>query len=104
MGDAVTIRRILVFLHRWIGLAMAAFLIVVGLTGSLLAFLPELDRAINPTLYVEPRAGRPLPPGQIAERVEALAPQAAVFRVIWAIRAAPKSMSPADPIRKPASL
>ncbi len=81
MGDAVTIRRILVFLHRWIGLAMAAFLIVVGLTGSLLAFLPELDRAINPTLYVEPRAGRPLPPGQIAERVEALAPQAAVFRV-----------------------
>jgi uncharacterized iron-regulated membrane protein len=35
-------------LHRYTGLAMTAFLIVVGLTGSLLAFLPELEGAINP--------------------------------------------------------
>ncbi len=37
-----------VLLHRYTGLAMTAFLIVVGLSGSLLAFLPELEGAINP--------------------------------------------------------
>ncbi|SFK69432.1 hypothetical protein [Methylocapsa palsarum] len=36
-----------VFIHRCVGLIMAGFLILVGVTESLLAFLPELDRAIN---------------------------------------------------------
>lgn len=36
-----------VLLHRYTGLAMTIFLIVVGLTGSLLAFLSELDGAIR---------------------------------------------------------
>ncbi len=75
------IRPFWVFIHRWAGLVMAGFLILVGLTGSLLAFLPELDRAINPGLYVEARAGEPLTPGQIAEHAEALAPLAEVDSV-----------------------
>ncbi|MCC7136747.1 MAG: PepSY domain-containing protein, partial [Nitrosomonas sp.] len=40
-----------VYLHRWAGLAMAIFLIVVGFTGSLLAFYPELERMLNPQFY-----------------------------------------------------
>ncbi|WP_256212153.1 PepSY domain-containing protein [Nitrosomonas eutropha] len=32
-----------VWLHRWAGLIMASFLIIVGITGSLLAFYPELE-------------------------------------------------------------
>jgi uncharacterized iron-regulated membrane protein len=75
------IRRVFVVIHRWAGLAMAGFLILTGLTGSLLAFLPELDRAINPNLYVETRVQTPLTPGELAARTEALAPQAAVDRV-----------------------
>jgi uncharacterized iron-regulated membrane protein len=60
---------------------MAGFLLLVGLTGSLLAFLPELDRAVNPGLYVAPRAETPLTPGEIAARVEALVPGARVHNV-----------------------
>ncbi len=48
MGFIVKIRPFWVLAHRYVGLAMTAFLIIVGLTGSLLAFLPELDGAINP--------------------------------------------------------
>ncbi|MDO8844056.1 PepSY domain-containing protein [Methylicorpusculum sp.] len=40
-----------VLLHRYAGLAMAGFLIIVGLTGSLLAFFTELERIINPHWY-----------------------------------------------------
>lgn len=60
---------------------MAGFLLIVGLTGSLLAFLPELDRAINPGLYVAPRAETSLTPGELAVRAEALAPEARVHKV-----------------------
>jgi uncharacterized iron-regulated membrane protein len=40
-----------VLLHRYAGLAMAGFLIIVGLTGSLLAFFTELEQLINPHWY-----------------------------------------------------
>ncbi|MFS2114922.1 PepSY domain-containing protein, partial [Herbaspirillum frisingense] len=36
-------RHTLVLLHRWNGLALALFLLVASLTGSLLAFEDELD-------------------------------------------------------------
>lgn len=52
-------------LHRYAGLALAAFLTVAGLTGSLLAWYPELDAALNPELLrVAPPLGeaRPLDP------------------------------------------
>ena len=37
------LRQVFVFIHRWAGLAMTVFLILVGLTGSLLAFNNELE-------------------------------------------------------------
>lgn len=51
-----------VLLHRYTGLAMTAFLIVVGLTGSLLAFLPELEAMVNPQWSVQTVEGDPLEP------------------------------------------
>ncbi len=74
------IRRFFVWLHRWFGLAMALFLIIEGLTGSLLAFNTELTRLFNPQLFVaqhEPSA-KPLDLAALAARVEAIAPQAQV--------------------------
>jgi uncharacterized iron-regulated membrane protein len=65
-----------VWLHRWAGLFMAGFLIVVGLTGSLLAFWPEINHWLTPDLYPEPRAGISLDPATLAHRAEALVPQA----------------------------
>ena len=62
-----------VFIHRWTGLAMAGFLIIVGVTGALLAFNSELERLISPQLYAAPRPGvEPLDLASLAERAEVL--------------------------------
>src|SRR3954470_18716072 len=48
-------RSALLALHQWLGLASAAFLIVIGVSGSALVFENEIDRALNPALsYVTP--------------------------------------------------
>lgn len=44
-------RHILVLWHRWVGLAMATFLIISGLTGAIIAFEDELDAWLNPQLF-----------------------------------------------------
>lgn len=44
-------RQAAVRLHRWAGLAMAGFLVVAGLTGTLLAFREELDAWLAPDLH-----------------------------------------------------
>ncbi len=54
------IRPFWVLLHRYAGLAMTAFLIIVGLTGSLLAFYNELEKIINPQLSVAANGRAPL--------------------------------------------
>jgi uncharacterized iron-regulated membrane protein len=48
---AGAVRRSLVWLHRVVGLAMAGFLLVAGLTGALLVWYEELDAAVNPHLF-----------------------------------------------------
>ncbi|MBW8866383.1 MAG: PepSY domain-containing protein [Acidobacteria bacterium] len=48
-------RSALLALHQWLGLASAAFLIVIGVSGSALVFENDIDRALNPALsYVTP--------------------------------------------------
>jgi uncharacterized iron-regulated membrane protein len=69
-------RALFVWLHRWAGLAMAGFLIIVGLTGSLLAFWGELNHWLTPELYPGPRAGIELGAATLARRAEAIVPQA----------------------------
>ena len=69
------VRRVFVWLHRWVGLAMAGFLILVGLTGSLLAFNTELERIFAPQLFAKPRPGvAQLDLATLAERGEKLVP------------------------------
>ncbi len=47
-------RNFLVSIHRYIGLLLTFFLVIVGLTGSMLAFYHELDRWLNPVLLTVP--------------------------------------------------
>jgi len=47
-------RNFFVWLHRWAGLVMAGFLILVGVTGSLLAIWSDLDL---PATLRQPRPG-----------------------------------------------
>lgn len=58
-----------VFVHRWIGLAMTLFLVVAGLTGSLIAFYAELDALLNPQLH---RIERPAPDARMLDAVALL--------------------------------
>jgi uncharacterized iron-regulated membrane protein len=44
-------RLIILLIHRWAGLAISVFLIIVGLTGSLLAFNDDLEKLINPDVF-----------------------------------------------------
>lgn len=64
-------RAVLGRLHRIVGLAIAIFLALAGLSGSLIVFYQELDRALNPDLFVVPvsHVAR-LSPSQLAARVE----------------------------------
>jgi uncharacterized iron-regulated membrane protein len=63
-------------LHRWAGLGMAGFLIVVGLTGSLLAFWLELNHWLTPEMYPDDRPGVALDAATLARRAEAIVPRA----------------------------
>lgn len=70
----VDARRLFVWLHRWVGLVTAGFLILVGLTGALLAFYGELSHWIAPEAYPGLH-GETLAPAALARRAESLVPQ-----------------------------
>jgi len=54
-ATATRLRKTFILIHRYVGLVMAVFLVVAGITGSLIAFHDELDAAINRSLLkVEP--------------------------------------------------
>jgi len=73
------IRPTAVWLHRWAGLLMAAFLILEGFTGSVLAFRKPLERWITPQLFAQPHAGiATLGLGELAEAAERAAPTARI--------------------------
>jgi uncharacterized iron-regulated membrane protein len=78
------VRSALVFLHRWAGLLTATFLVIVGVTGSALAFYVELDRWCAPYLYAHGRPGSPrLRLSELAERAERLVPTGRVVSVTY---------------------
>lgn len=64
-------RQFFVLAHRWVGLAMALFLVLAGLTGTALAFREELEAWLAPELHrAAPVAGAPLDPFKLREMVE----------------------------------
>jgi len=75
------IRKGFVRLHRYAGLAMAGFLAIAGLTGSVIAFAQEIDAWLNPELYKIASAGTLLPLAALAQRVEQSDPQIRVMRI-----------------------
>jgi uncharacterized iron-regulated membrane protein len=65
---------LLVALHRYVGLTIALFLVLVGLTGSIIAFHWELDAWANPDLFYAPE-GPQLSAAELVRRVEATDPR-----------------------------
>jgi uncharacterized iron-regulated membrane protein len=76
---AFPIRRWVTIVHRYVGIFLAGFLILEGLTGAVLAFKAPLERMIAPQLYaVRPPGGRVLPLGRLAEAFESRQPGARI--------------------------
>lgn len=72
-------RAALVLAHRYVGLALASFLCLAGITGALLAWNETLDARLNPALFrASPPApdATPLDPLDLRARVAARFPQA----------------------------
>jgi uncharacterized iron-regulated membrane protein len=51
MGAAVNTRKALRWLHRWLGLLGGSFFVLLGLTGSVLVYEPELQRWLRPAFH-----------------------------------------------------
>jgi uncharacterized iron-regulated membrane protein len=49
-GNSLILRRVILTIHLWAGLVAALFLFGLGVSGSLVAFENEIDRALNPKL------------------------------------------------------
>lgn len=74
-------RQFWTLLHRWVGLAIALFLFVSGLTGAVISWDHELDDLLNPHLtHVESR-GAYIPSLELARAIEARDPRASVTYV-----------------------
>ena len=52
-------RRLNFQVHLWIGIILTLYFIVIGVTGSILVFRPELERLCGLKLWQEVRAGTP---------------------------------------------
>ena len=77
----MTARAVLVRLHRWVGLGIAGFLVVVALTGSAIAWNDAGERLFAPSMFVlSPAAAArpPLDPFALREAAERAVPGFAV--------------------------
>jgi uncharacterized iron-regulated membrane protein len=64
-------KNLLTKVHRWLGLVVLIFLTLSGVTGTCVAFMPELDRWLNRDVIELPaHSATPLPFAELAKRVE----------------------------------
>lgn len=69
------VRSLVLVGHRWAGLTLACFLVLIGLTGAILAFRDEIDGWLNPGLHrVAASGGTMLDPFELRQRALAYAP------------------------------
>jgi uncharacterized iron-regulated membrane protein len=69
-GRSPVTRQFWVRVHRYAGLTLALFLMIAGLTGSVIAFNHELDEWLNPALFRVQDDRAPLAPLELAALVE----------------------------------
>ena len=74
------IRKLILVLHRWIGLLAALVLLAVALSAALLIFERPVDRLLNRSLVTVTAAGERLPLNEIVRRLAQTYPQYHVVR------------------------
>jgi uncharacterized iron-regulated membrane protein len=80
IGFKIT-RRFWLLLHRYAGLAMAFFLVVAGLTGTVIVFYEEIDHFFYPHLFRVARVLKTISPLDLRKRAEEVEPRARVDSV-----------------------
>ncbi len=106
MSDRKQLRNVVVQVHRYLGLALAFFLILIAGTGSVIAFYDDLERAFNPRLRVVKPQDRPWTVHDmlvIREKLEAQDPRSHVFSLQFPQRADEPVFSRVMPAIDPAS-
>ena len=96
-------RSALTLLHRWLGLGIAGFLFVSGVTGAVISWDHELDELLNPHLNEVASVGPAIPALELAARVEAQDPRARVSYVPLAAEPGHALSVFVDPRRDPAT-
>ena len=81
MAAKARVRQFWISVHRWLGLATLAFLLVAAITGCFLCVDPRVDAALNPDLFDSRGTGPLLAPIAAAERFERAHPNIVVTRV-----------------------
>jgi uncharacterized iron-regulated membrane protein len=69
--NSAAARQFWIKIHRWLGLAALAFLLVAGLTGSFLCFDKDIDSALNSDLFHRSSIAPARPSPLVAAEVEA---------------------------------
>lgn len=69
------LKNLLFQMHWLLGITAGAVLAVVGVTGAMLSFEPQILRALNPgVMTVTPGDRQPLPPAELVARIRAASP------------------------------
>jgi uncharacterized iron-regulated membrane protein len=96
-------RQFFVIAHRWAGLYLALWLAIVGLTGTVLAFYPELEKAFAaPHAFNVPASEKPLTVEQLTVKAQILAQPGSLiaYAPLTVERGKPYSVYIAPPITK----
>ena len=73
-AESTRMKKLLLYLHLYIGLMAALFLIAISVSGAIIAFEPELNRAFHPELTNVTPVGAPLNWDAFRARVEQQTP------------------------------
>ena len=99
-----SLRPALTFIHRWVGLIIAAFLFFSGVTGAVISWDHELDDLLNPHLmYAQSKGGAALPVLDLARQIEARDPRVQVTYMPLAPEPGRTLMFGVDAKRNPAT-
>jgi len=63
----MSVKKVTVFLHRWLGLTSGLVVFIVSVTGCLYAFQVEIQNLLQPYRFIEAQTGPMLPPSQLRD-------------------------------------
>jgi len=67
---AITARKVVLQIHLYLGLFGAIFLVILGATGSVMAFEGDIDHWLDPNLWYVTARANPLPESELIGKVE----------------------------------